>query len=938
MGKGTLPTASSSTAGTIYFTEDKTYNNKNYGSLYYDNASGARVKINPTISNFEYYYNNGILSSRLSLEDNTKFEKEIPSASSTASGIITTGEQTIAGKKTFSGEVHAKTLYTTNTSSYLQLKLGNSTLNYIQAPVSSMIAFCVNSTLSQGNSSLVISSAGIMPGKTKSYNLGSAAFNWKDIYVINVNATNISATDITATKFTGALVGNSSTATTLQTGRNINGTLFDGSQDIVTNSWGTARTISISGTAGTTGTSIDGSSTTGYALIIPQTLTNFTSITSTTYLGTNLGSTTNHITSGRINDLYVYKDNSSGYSQIKRDENGTTNRTLKLPAASGRFVYIPDSAIGNANQPVYVANTGLVTGCTAVSTAYGGTGLTVLDEGKVLVGGGANATTVSLRAITNLTSAGTVTSNTNLITANTLNNWTGSSNITTLGTISTGTWSGSTIGVTKGGTGTTTAPVAGGIIYGGSATAYACLSPTTAGYLLQTNGSGNAPSWVQATNSNTANTVVKRDANGNFSAGTITASLSGNATTASSWETAIVFDGMSLKGNAARYSYSTCSTAANTVAKVANCLGFVLVAGSEITVKFTYGNTATNPTLNVNSTGAKSIYYRGAAIPSTHIVANGTYTFRYNGTQYDLVGDINTQSNTDNSKKDAVQCSTASGTAAKVGTAAAYNLSNNRYFFVLMENANSYAGAISLNINSTGAKTIYINGSASSSSNYTLPAGLYLVYYDGTYYRFRTGTFLDGCFTRSYVNTTSSNTNYYLIGSSGTGDTSLYRAQNSSGTANTTGCYFNGYTGVLYGAAWNDYAEFRQCKEQFTPGNVVFENGDDTLSISTKRMQRGCSIVSDTYGFVIGETEKAKCPIAVSGRVLAIPYESLEKFKNHIGYAVCSGPNGTVSIMTEEEERNYPTCIIGTISAVPEYETWGPNDIKVNNRVWIKIK
>ena len=255
-----------------------------------------------------------------------------------------------------------------------------------------------------------------------------------------------------------------------------------------------------------------------------------------------------------------------------------------------------------------------------------------------------------------------------------------------------------------------------------------------------------------------------------------------------------------------------------------------------------------------------------------------------------------------------------------------------------MENANSYAGAITLNINSTGAKTIYINGSASSSSNYTLPAGLYLVYYDGTYYRFRTSTFLDGCFTRSYVNTTTSNTNYYLIGASGTGDTSLYRAYNSSGTANTTGCYFNGYTGVLYGAAWNDYAEFRQCKEQFTPGHVVFENGDDTLSVSTKRMQRGCSIVSDTYGFAIGETEKAKCPIAVSGRVLAIPYESLEKFKNHIGYAVCSGPNGTVSIMTEEEERNYPTCIIGTISAVPEYETWGPNDIKVNNRVWIKIK
>ena len=37
-----------------------------------------------------------------------------------------------------------------------------------------------------------------------------------------------------------------------------------------------------------------------------------------------------------------------------------------------------------------------------------------------------------------------------------------------------------------------------------------------------------------------------------------------------------------------------------------------------------------------------------------------------------------------------------------------------------------------------GAKPIYINGTASSSSNYTLPAGSYIAYYDGTNYYFRT--------------------------------------------------------------------------------------------------------------------------------------------------------------------------------------------------------
>ena len=142
----------------------------------------------------------------------------------------------------------------------------------------------------------------------------------------------------------------------------------------------------------------------------------------------------------------------------------------------------------------------------------------------------------------------------------------------------------------------------------------------------------------------------------------------------------------------------------------------------------------------------------------------------------------------------------------------------------------------------------------------------------------------------------------------------------------------------LYGAVWNDYAEFRICKDNFKPGQVVLENGDDTLSIASQRLQRGCSIISDTFGFAIGETDEAKCPIAVSGRVLAYGYESREEFKKHIGWPVCSGPNGTVSIMTEEEEEKYPSRIIGTISAVPDYETWGTGNVKVDERIWVKVR
>ena len=85
----------------------------------------------------------------------------------------------------------------------------------------------------------------------------------------------------------------------------------------------------------------------------------------------------------------------------------------------------------------------------------------------------------------------------------------------------------------------------------------------------------------------------------------------------------------------------------------------------------------------------------------------------------------------------------------------------------------------------------------------------------------------------------------------------------------------------------------------------------------------------------VGETEKAKTPIAVSGRVLAYPYEDRIIFKP--GDAVCSGPNGTVSIMTREEIKEWPDRIVGYVSEIPYYESWGTGNVKVNGRIWIKI-
>lgn len=141
--------------------------------------------------------------------------------------------------------------------------------------------------------------------------------------------------------------------------------------------------------------------------------------------------------------------------------------------------------------------------------------------------------------------------------------------------------------------------------------------------------------------------------------------------------------------------------------------------------------------------------------------------------------------------------------------------------------------------------------------------------------------------------------------------------------------------GCFLGACWNDYAEFR-ASDECEPGRVVCENGDGTMSRAHKRLQPGAMIVSDTYGFAIGKMEQCQTPIAVSGRVLAYPYEDWWTFEP--GEAVCAGPNGTVSKMTRREIRKYPERIIGTVSELPLYEVWGTHNTQVNGRIWIKVK
>jgi hypothetical protein len=77
------------------------------------------------------------------------------------------------------------------------------------------------------------------------------------------------------------------------------------------------------------------------------------------------------------------------------------------------------------------------------------------------------------------------------------------------------------------------------------------ITGVTAGSYITGGGtSGTVTVNVDATTTNTASKVVARDASGNFAAGTITAALSGNATTSTTLQTARTINGVSFNGSA----------------------------------------------------------------------------------------------------------------------------------------------------------------------------------------------------------------------------------------------------------------------------------------------------------------------------------------------------------------------------------------------------
>lgn len=216
-----------------------------------------------------------------------------------------------------------------------------------------------------------------------------------------------------------------------------------------------------------------------------------------------------------------------------------------------------------------------------------------------------------------------------------------------------------------------------------------------------------------------------------------TTTLNGTRTTSASWYAPtsagtsgyrLVSSGSSAPVWQQPTGYITCSTSASTVAKTATCTNFKLVTGAKITIKFTYSNTAASPTLNVSSTGAKTIYYKGKAAAANWSWAAGEIvTFVYDGTYYQMV------SSNDNLNPTFTAGSTtaifnASSTSAS-GTFTATASAGYKYvtwtFAIMIPTSSNSTRYFNVYVNNASGTTIFGSSATASSSAYNLRSDSY---------------------------------------------------------------------------------------------------------------------------------------------------------------------------------------------------------------------
>ena len=249
--------------------------------------------------------------------------------------------------------------------------------------------------------------------------------------------------------------------------------------------------------------------------------------TSGTGLSGSASFTANQAGAGSFTVASNATDANTASTIVARDASGNFTAGTITAALSGNASGLSSTLAvtsGGTGQTTYTNGQLLIgntTGSTLTKAALtAGTGITVTNgSGAITIAATNNGTVTSVTGTAPVVSSGGATPAISMAAATTsVNGYLTSTDWNTFNNKTTN-------------TGTVTSIIAGTYLTGGTI--------TTTGTLA-----------VDATNLNTASKVVARDASGNFNAGTITAALSGNATTATTLQTARTINGVSFNGGA----------------------------------------------------------------------------------------------------------------------------------------------------------------------------------------------------------------------------------------------------------------------------------------------------------------------------------------------------------------------------------------------------
>ena len=373
--------------------------------------------------------------------------------------------------------------------------------------------------------------------------------------------------------------------------------------------------------------------------------------------------------------------------------------------------------------------------------------------------------------------------------------------------------------------------------------------------------------------------------------------------------------------------YGVCSTASATVAKTVTITNFALVTGVKVTVKFSNANTATNPTLNVNSTGAKALYDGTTNIKATLIEAGKIYDFVYDGTNYVLI-----------SGSGSVTTPISKTTSATVGqTEFTYTTGDgwtDDLLGLLVFRSGIYmTPTTDYSIDNVNKKitfesaceageiiTVIFNNSGTVDAAYTPADASETV----------SGIVTTGNQTFAGAKTFTSN----IIGNvTGNADTSSSSSSTSAiagistytGTTDPTGTTrvnIDGYVYAtkVYNAVFNDYAEcFNNDKLVYRDvrNRIVELDDNGNTVLATENSTNVIGVVSDSYGHMLGGTEEDiicsnKLPIGLSGVLYVDAIEPVD-IKNKGKFVVSAG-DGYAKV----DENPKLGTIVGKIIGIDE--------------------